>query len=106
MTQTYPLTITRNRGRYAFFRALNLYVKTPSGDVKLGKVRQGKSVTVNIPQDATQIFGKMDWGQTEPYDLALVSPGETLFVNSWFSFNLAKGAGILPLPIKFESTPR
>jgi len=106
MTQTYPLTITRNRGWYGKARALTLFAKTPSGHVKLGKVKSGQSTSVDVPQDATQIFGKMDWGQTEPYDLALVSPGETLFVNSWFSFNLAKGAGILPLPIKFESNPR
>jgi len=51
MTQSYPLTITRNRGWYGKIRKLQLYAKTPSGKWRLGEVWQGKSVTVNVPRE-------------------------------------------------------
>lgn len=50
MTQTYPLTVTRNRGWYGKVRKLALFAKTPRGKWQLGEVSQGQSVTVNVPQ--------------------------------------------------------
>jgi len=106
MTQTYPLTITRNRGWYGAARALALFAQTPSGRVKLGKVKHGQSTTVDVPQDATQIYGKMDWAKSEPMDLAFVSPGDTVYANLWFTLNILRIFGIPTMPCKFESVPR
>ena len=106
MTQTYPLTITRNRGFYGKFRALQIYVDTPRGAERLGKVSQGKSVTVQVPQDATRIYGKMDWGKSETIELAHVSASETIYANAFFTFNPFRNIGTSNLPIRFETAPR
>jgi len=106
MTQTYPLTITRNRGWYGKARALTLFAKTPSGHVKLGKVKSGQSTPVEVPQDATEIYGKMDWAKSEPLDLAFVNPGETVYANLWFTLNPARMLGIPTMPCAIEGTPR
>ena len=106
MTQTYPITITRNRGWYGKVRSLALFAKTPRGRVHLGKVASGKSVTVNVPQDATQIYGKMDWCKSVPMDLTFVSEGDTVYANLWFTLNPFRLMGIPTMPCRFESVPR
>lgn len=106
MTPTYPVTITRNRGCYGKIRKLVLYAQTPSGKRRLGEVNQGKSVTVNIPQDATQIYGKMDWCKSQPMDLAFVTGGDTLYANLWFTLNPLRIIGIPTMPCAIESHPR
>jgi hypothetical protein len=106
MTQTYPLTITRNRGYYGKIRKLALYAKTPSGKVKLGSVKQGQSITVNVPQDATQIYGKMDWCKSVPMDLTFINGGETVYANLWFTLNPLRLIGIPTMPCAIESRPR
>jgi hypothetical protein len=106
MTQTYALTVTRNRGYYGKIRALHIWVLTPRGKQRLGKVSQGKAVTVDVPQDATQIYGKMDWARSEPMDLAFINAGDTVFANLWFTINPLRLIGIPTMPCKFESGPR
>jgi len=106
MTQTYPLTITRNHGWYGVIRALDLYAKMPSGAVKLGNVESGESVQISVPQDATHLYGKMDWGKTIPFDLTFISENETLYANDRFTLNPFRLVGIAALPTKFETTPR
>jgi hypothetical protein len=106
MTQTYPLTVTRNRGWYGKARKLALFAQTPAGKVRLGDVKSGQSVTVDVPQDATEIYGKMDWAKSEVMDLSFVNPGETIYANLWFSLNPARMFGVPTLPCAIESTPR
>lgn len=106
MTPTYRLTVTRNRGKYGILRALVLYAKTPSGRVKLGKVAHGKSVIVDVPQDASQIYGKMDWCKSYPLELAFVSAGETVYANLWLTLNPLRMIGIPTMPCRIESVPR
>jgi len=103
---TYPLTVTRNRSWYGIARALILYAKTPSGPVKLGKVKHGKSVVVQVPHDATEVYGKMDWAKSETFDLTAISPGDTVYANLRFTFNPARNIGFPNLPCKFETVPR
>ena len=106
MTQTYPLTITRNNGWYGVIRKLALYAATPSGRVKLGDVNSGQSGTVHVPQDATQIYGKMDWAKTKPLDLSFVNPNERIYANVRFTLNPFRNIGMKTLPIKIETVPR
>ncbi len=106
MSQTYPLTITRNRGKYGVLRALVLYARTPTGKVRLGKVKHGSSVTVEIPQSATQIYGKMDWCKSYPMDLVFVNAGETVYANLWFTINPLRMIGIPTMPCRMEMVPR
>jgi len=106
MTQTYPLTVTRNRGWYGKIRKLYLYAKTPNGKVRLGYVNQGASVTVEVPQDATQIYGKMDWCKSVPMDLAFIGEGDTVYANLWFTINPFRMMGIPTMPCAIEGQPR
>jgi len=106
MTLTYPLTITRNRGWYGKARALVLFATTPSGRVKLGKVKHGQSTTVDVPQDATEIYGKMDWAKSVAMDVTFISGGETIYANLWFTINPLRIIGIPTMPCAIESTPR
>ena len=106
MTPTYPLTVTRNRGWYGKIRTLHLYAKTPNGKWRLGEVKQGQSVDVNVPQDATAIYGKMDWCKSVPLDLTFISGGETVYANAWFTLNPFRLIGIPTMPCKIESQPR
>jgi len=106
MTPTYAITVTRNRGYYGKFRKLQLYAKTPRGKSRLGEVKQGASVTVNVPQDATEIYGKMDWCKSVPMDLTFVSQGETIYANLWFTLNPFRLMGIPTMPCRIESRPR
>jgi len=76
------------------------------GEVHLGKVATGKSVTVDVPQDATHLFGQMDWAKSEKLELAFVNPGETVFANLWFTLNPFRNVGIPTLPCRFERAPR
>jgi len=102
----YPLTVTRNSAWYGRARALMIYAQTPSGKVKLGKVKSGKSVTVNVPNDAEQLYGKMDWGSSLPLDLAFISAGETVYANLWFTLNPLKIFAITGIPCAIETQPR
>ena len=102
----YTLTVTRNRAWYGRARALILFALTPSGEVKLGKVRSGKSVAIDVPNDATEIFGKMDWGKSLPLNLAFVEPGDTIYANLWFTFNPAQALGVSHIPCALETQPR
>ncbi len=106
MPQTYPLTVTRNRGKYGAARALVLYAKTPSGNVRLGTVKHGKTITVNVPQDAITIYGKMDWCKSVPLDLTFYSGGETVYANLWFTLNPLRLMGIPTMPCKIEAQPK
>lgn len=82
MTQSYPLTITRNRGWYGKIRKLALYAETPSGNIKLGDVSQGQTVQIQVPQAASHIYGKMGWAKTAKLNLAFISEGETIYANA------------------------
>lgn len=106
MTRTYPLTVTRNLGWYGKVRKLALFAKTPRGRVRLGEVKSGQSVTVNVPQDATQIYGKMDWCKSVALDLTFFNGGETVYANLWFTLNPFRLMGIPTMPCKIESRPR
>lgn len=106
MTQTYSLTITRNRGWYGKVRGLHLFALTPRGPWRLGTVKSGQSVTVEVPQDATQIYGKMDWAKSEKLGLTFINPGDTVYANLWFTLNPFRNLGIPTMPCRFESVPR
>lgn len=106
MTKTYPLSVIRNRGWYGKIRILHIYANTPRGKWRLGEVKQGRSVDVEVPQDATQLYGKMDWCKSVPIDLTFFNSGETVYANAWFSLNPFRLMGIPTMPIKMESQPR
>ena len=106
MTQTYTLTVIRNRGWYGIIRKLHIYAKTPRGKSRLGNVYSGKSVEIQVPQDATAIYGKMDWCKSVLLDLTFYNGGETVYANLWFSLNPFRLIGIPTMPCKIESQPR
>ena len=104
--QTYTLFVTRNRGWYGKIRTLHIYAKTPYGDFRLGNVKDGQTVRVDVPQTATHLYGKMDWGKSVPLDLTFYHGRETVYANLWFSLNPFSLLGITTIPCKIESRPR
>jgi len=105
-SQSYPLNVTRNKGWYGAARALVIYAQTPMGNVKLGKVKHGKTVQVEVPQNATQLYGKMDWAKSEKLDLAFINPGDTVYANLRFSLNPLRIFGIPNMPCRMETQPK
>lgn len=105
MPQTNPSS-SRNRSRYGTALELAIFAKTPRGKWRLGDVKSGQSVQVNVPQDATQIYGKMDWAKSVPMDLTFVGEDQTIYANLWFSINPLRLLGIPTMPCKIEGVPR
>ena len=106
MTQTYTLTVTRNRGWYGVIRKLHIYAKTPRGKWRLGEVKSGESVQVQVPQDASAIYGKMDWCKSVPMDLTFIGEGDTVYANLWFTLNPFRMMGIPTMPCAIEAKPQ
>lgn len=87
-------------------RAVVLYARTPAGPVKLGKVKHGQTVQIEVPQDAIKLYGKMDWAKSEMLDLIVVQPGGTVYVNMRFSFNPLRLFGIIAMPCRIQTSPK
>jgi len=81
-------------------------VETPSDPVKLEKVKHGKTVNIVVPQNATKLYGKMDWAKSEKLDLAFINPGDTVYANLRFSLNPFRLLGIPNMPCRIETQLR
>ncbi len=92
------LTITRMRGYFAAARKVSLYV---DGE-KVGQLKQRETLTLEVPDTAQVIQGKVDWAKTETFSLADVPDGAKLVVRAWFTLNPLRNLGISPIPMRIE----
>lgn len=90
------IRVVRERGAYGMFRALTIVV---DGEF-MGRVKEGQSIEIEVPDHAKKIVGKMDWGETEAVSIADLSTGGVVVFKPYFSLNLLRGMGILKLPIR------
>ena len=91
------LTLTRNKGWYARFRALKLEV---DGE-PVGTIRAGRTVEITVPDDAQELVGRMDWAQTEPLQLWSVADGARIDVTGWLPARTDDQMGLHGLPMAF-----
>jgi len=92
------ITLYRKPGWYGRIRKLALFV---DGE-KVGVIKTGETLTLTIPNDAREIYGKMDWAKTKPYPIDSSQGATSLVIISWFSLNPLKVFGLLNMPIRFE----
>ncbi|MEO0982342.1 MAG: hypothetical protein AAFX03_06790 [Pseudomonadota bacterium] len=88
----------RERGYFGAARALGVYVDGK----KVGELMQTKSLLVDIPPGAREIYGKMDWGKTVRYPLAELENGAALKVKLHFTLNPLRLLGMPTLPSRIE----
>lgn len=75
-------------------------------NLEIGRINCGQTVTVQVPRDAQNLYAKMDWGRSPRYPAEEVKDGQTIYMNGWFSLNILRNLGILPIPITLEDQPR
>ena len=96
------ITLTRNKGWFGRVRALKLYVD----GTEIGSIKSGETLSLDIPNEAQELYGKMDWGKTNKYSLAFIEDGDTLFANGRFTFNPLRNFAIIEIPIQIQTEPR
>ncbi len=92
------LTITRIRGYSAMARAVALYVDGK----KVGQLKQRETLTLEVPDTAQVMQGKIDWAKTEPFPLTDVPNGANLVIRAWFTLNPLRNLGISSMPMLIE----
>jgi len=92
------LTITRMRGYYGAARAMALYV---DGE-KVGKIKHRESLTLEVADDAQELYGKIDWTKTERFALSGATDGAALVIRTWFTLNPLRNLGITTMPARIE----
>ena len=93
------IRIERHKGYYGKFRPLNIIVDGK----KMGAIKQGDSITLDLPSDAKEIWGKMDWATTKRINLNNLVHDKTLVFKGYFSLNPLRLYGILKMPFKVFS---
>ena len=83
------LRIRRDKGFYGIFRALKIIVDGED----LGRIRQGQSIEIKVMDDASEIWGQMDWASTDCFSLEGLEEGQTIVFKAYFSFNFSKTLG-------------
>ena len=96
------IKLTRNKGWFGRFRALKLYIDS----TEVGSINSGETLSLDIPNGAQELYGKMDWGKTNKYSLAFIEDGDALFANGRFTFNLLRNLAIIEIPIQIQTEAR
>ena len=94
------IIVERSRGYYAAARAVRLF----ADGVKIGEIRQGDTIELELPEGAQTLVGTVDWGKTNTVNVQAVGDGARFTLKPWFSLNPLRGFGIIELPIKLEMT--
>ncbi len=96
------ISVARNKGWFGRFRDATIL----ADDVEIGRVKPGKTVNAQVPDDANNLYAKMDWGRSSPYPVINIKDGQTIYMNAWFTLNLLRNIGIIPIPIALDDEPR
>lgn len=96
------VTIMRNKGYFGKFRI----AKIIADNKEIGLIHSGETISLNIPKQAKNLYIKMDWGRSKPYQIKKLRDGQTIYINAWFSFNILRGLSLMSIPIAFENKLR
>ena len=92
----HTIKVVRERGYYGKFRAMKLVVDGQT----VGSIKDGQTIEINIPDDAEEIFGKMDWGKTSVISLGKLEVDGAVVFEPYFSFNILRMFGIFKIPVR------
>ena len=92
------ITISRNRGAYAKMRALKIIV---DGE-HVASIRQGKSISIDVPSHEFEMYGKMDWAKTNVLIVPQARSGDHFHFKAQFTINPFRNLGIPTMPIRLE----
>jgi len=70
--------VTRDSGYADSLRKYAIFVD----DVNLESVKNGESITIEIPDDSRSIYFKIDWMKSNVLDVSSVSEEANIYVNS------------------------
>ena len=90
------ITIRREPGYYGMVRALQILVDGH----QVGSIRQKENITLDLPDAAGVLEGKMDWGKTDPVNLQAVQDGQTVTFQAYFSLNPMKIFALDGIPVR------
>jgi hypothetical protein len=90
------IQIERQLGFYGMIRALVIVVD----GVPVARIQQRESIVVEVPPGSREIWGKMDWGETERLNLHEYRPDLIVVFRGYFTLNPFKTLGITQLPFK------
>lgn len=96
------ITVTRNKGWFGRIRTARIM----ADDVEIGRVKCGETVDMQVPDDSTNLYAKMDWGRSQPYPVCNIRDGQTIYMNAWFTLNPLRNIEIMSIPVALEDQPR
>ena len=96
ITSMKQIRIERQKGFYGLFRTLKIVV---DGD-NVAELKQGRSIMLDLPIDAREIWGEMDWGKTKRMPLDNIDNNKVLVYKGFFTFNHARNVGVKEMPFK------
>lgn len=88
------IRIERQKGYYGMIRALEIIVD----GVSVGKINQGQTFTFDAPDSGREIWGKMDWGQTDRLDISSYNLSQNVVFRGRFTLNFFRSLGIANMP--------
>lgn len=96
------IKLTRKRGYFGAARQMGIYVDGQ----KVGNLMQTKSLDITLPDDARELYGKMDWVKTDRFDLLGIADGAHVTVQTYFTLNPLRNFGIMNMPARWgEASP-
>ena len=96
---TKQIRIERQKGYYGMFRTLKIVVD----DEVVAQLKQSESVTLDLPIEAKEIWGKMDWGRTKRTKIDELTTNSTLVFKAYFTLNPLRNIGFMNMPFKVFS---
>ena len=92
------IKIRREAGNYGRIRKLKLLVDGKT----VASINQGELIELEIPDDASVLCGKMDWGKTKPLSLIEIKEGDLVTFKPYFTLNLLRSLAIMSIPIEIS----
>ncbi len=96
------IIIVRNKGWYCRFRTVSIM----ADNTELSRLKPGSTTTLTIPMDVKYLYIKTDFLKSLKYIAKNIKNGQTIYANSWFTFNILKNFGISSIPFELEDHPR
>jgi len=92
------IRIERQKGYYGMMRALKII----ADGVEVGAIKQGQILIFDVPDGCQEIWGKMDWGETERLDVTDYRMDQTVVFKGRLTLNVFKGLGLSALPFEIS----
>ena len=94
------INVSRSKFLYGRFRKLKLYLD----DEYSSEIKAGESIVIDIPPNAKNIHGKMDWDwrTTNVLSIENIGEGEQIAIEGHLTLNSFRWLGFLSIPIRLK----